>query len=645
MKDGVRLAVNLFMPESAKPGDKFPAILEYLPYRKDDWALAGDWGMYTYFTRYGFVGARVDIRGTGSSEGNPPDREYSDQEQLDGMEVIAWLASQPWCNGNVGMMGISWGGFNSIQMAMRHPPALKTIISVDSTDELFHDDVHYIDGMMHADEFELAMDQELGLTRSPDFPLDEKTLQQHFDQSPWFLLYLHHQRDGEFWQRASLHPNYDKIQIPVFLIGGLYDGYRDVIPRMLENVKTPMKAILGPWNHTYPHNADFGPRVEWRDIAVRWFDRWLKDAPAGIENEPRLSVYMRHYYPPDPSLDNVPGEWRTEEGFPANGEHDETLYMDSEHLLDPAAPKAAVHQLKYVPSAGIDAGFWWGELTNDQRPTDAFSLVYDTPPLDKDTAILGLPSVKLAAAASAPLADWFARLSDVAPDGSVTLVTGAGLSGAQRESAVNPTDLEPGRVYPLTIEMHVTSWVFPRGHRIRVAISNSLWPMIWPTPFAMTTSLYLGGENPSRLILPTVPLQGGPEPHFLEPVPEEKMVGVESHGEMWPGSFVNERDEIGHKTTVYWRGGNSSTAFPWGHEMYHEELKYEVGDAQSAVSSIHGEADTRVEIGEHEIIWRSYLDLRSDERNFYYKYRRDLVRDDKVIRKKSWQETIPRDHQ
>ena len=167
MSDGVRLSVNLFMPEGAKPSEKFPAILEYLPYRKDDWSAQRDYGLHSYFVRRGYVSTRVDIRGTGASEGNPPDREYSEQEQLDGMEVIAWLARQPWSNGSVGMMGISWGGFNSIQMAMRRPPALKTILAVDATDELFHDDIHYVDGLLHADEFELSMDLTEMLTRTP----------------------------------------------------------------------------------------------------------------------------------------------------------------------------------------------------------------------------------------------------------------------------------------------------------------------------------------------------------------------------------------------------------------------------------------------------------------------------------------------
>ena len=276
MKDGVRLAANLFLPVGTKSEEEFPALLEYLPYRKDDGTEQRDYALHSYFVRRGYVAARVDIRGTGGSEGQTPDREYSEQEQLDGLEVIAWLARQPWSNGNVGMIGISWGGFNSIQLAMRHPPGLKAILAVDATEQLFHDDIHYIDGMMHADEFELSMDLSSALTRAPDFPLDEQSLAARFDRPPWFLLYLRHQRDGEFWKTPV--GQLDAVQVPAFLIGGFFDGYRDSVPRMLEHLKVPVKAIVGPWNHTFPHNAATGPVIEWRDQAVRWWTTGSKVA-------------------------------------------------------------------------------------------------------------------------------------------------------------------------------------------------------------------------------------------------------------------------------------------------------------------------------------------------------------------------------
>jgi putative CocE/NonD family hydrolase len=650
MKDGVRLAVNLYTPDGAKADDKFPVILEYLPYRKDDWSLARDWNLHSYFVRRGYVTARVDIRGTGASEGNPPDREYSEQEQQDGLEVIDWLSKQAWSNGNVGMMGISWGGFNAIQMALLHPPALKAIIAACATEELFHDDIHYIDGLMHVDEYELGMDLQLGLTRSPDFPTDEKSLAGRFDAAPWFLLYLRQQRDSPFWRRASVAPNrYADYKVPTFLVGGFLDGYRDSIPRFFENVKAPVKAILGPWNHSFPHDADPGPAIEWRDEATRWWDYWLKGKQNGILDEPRLEVFMRHWYAPNPNIAEVPGEWRAEKSWPPRDATKETVFLERDHSLGAVAPATldtAQQELKYVPSIGLEAGFWWGDFTTDQRPIDAYSLVYDSAPLPKETAILGQPRVILQASASATLADWFARLSDVAPDGTVTMITGAGQSGAQLKGASNPTDLAPAQAYRIPIELHVTSWVFPAGHKIRLAISNALWPMIWPTPYQMTTSLYLGGTDTSRLELPIVPSESSSRPKYptiepAPPMPEQ----VTSKGDTWPPQdWTVMRDLMTGTTRVFW-SGNDESQFPWGRMKDHEQMSYEVADSKPEASKVHGEGSTTVELQNRALVWSVVLDVHSDAKNFYYHFERHLTENGKEIRAKTWDEMIPRDHQ
>jgi len=644
LQDGVRLAANLYMPDGAKPKERFPALLEYLPYRKDDGGVVRDQVFYAYMVARGYVCARVDIRGTGQSEGHMPDREYSDREQLDGMEVIAWLAKQPWSNGNVGEWGISWGGFNSIQMAMRHPPALKAIIAVDASDNLFQDDIHYIDGLMHVDEYEVAMDLHTSLPPAPAFPLDEAILAARFDSPPWLLMYKKQQRNGPFWKRASLQPNYDLIKIPSFLVGGWYDGYRDSVPRMLENLKSPVKAILGPWNHNYPHDAVPGPAIEWRNEAVRFWDQWLKGRNTGIMDEPRVAVYVRHYHPPDPNLKEIPGEWRSEEAWPVRRTQMKTLYAAGDHSLSGAPAKPEVQALKYVPSAGAEAGFWWGEVLTDQRPADAYSLVYDSPPLDADLEILGMPKALLPASATAPLANWFARLSDVAPDGRVTQVTGAGLSGAQRDSDEDPKPLEPGKVYPLEVEMHVTSWVFPRGHRVRLSVSNAIWPMIWPTPYPMTTSLAIGGEQGARLVLPVIPFEERPHPKFLPPDLAPPPPGVRSEGDTWPGEWSSCRDQVRQSTRVAWHG-TSATEFPWGRETQDERLTYEVADDDPAVSTVRGEVETGVRLADRVLTWRGVVDFKSDATSFSYTYKRTLLKDGAVIREKSWKETIPRDRQ
>ena len=650
MPDGVRLAATLFMPDGAKPGEKFPALLEYLPYRKDDATAARDYPIHAYFARRGYVSVRVDIRGFGASEGIPTDREYSEREQLDGEQVIAWLASQPWSSHDVGMFGISWGGFNAIQMAMRHPPALKAILAVDATEELFHDDIHYIDGLMHIDEFELNMDMAPGMTGAPEYTLDEKVLGPRFEAAPWSLLYLKHQRDGEFW-RSPVRPLKD-IKIPCFLIGGLLDGYRDSIPRMLEQVKAPVKAIIGPWNHTFPNDAEPGPQIEWRDQAVRWWDYWLKGRNTGIMDEAPLAVFMRDWHAPDAHLKTVPGHWRAELFWPPRDLEGTTLYLHDAHLLSTQPAQPASHQLRYVPSVGVEAGFWWGELLTDQRPVDAFSLTYDSAPLKEDLAILGRPHAVLDASSTAPLADWFARLSDVAPDGSVTLVTGAGLSGAQRESksgsaqgsATDPKDLEPGKTYALDVEMHVTSWVFPKGHRIRLAVSNALWPMVWPTPYNMTTSLELGTRNGSRLVLPLVPPSPHAPPQFSPPEPSEERKDIVSIGFPFPGEWTTERDQVNGKTKVIW-SGKSSEEYPWGKETDLEKLTYAADDNHPEISSIQGEADTTIVFKDRVLLWRGRLNVSSDAKSFYYKYTRELLKDGQTVKQKTWEETIPRDHQ
>jgi uncharacterized protein len=644
MKDGVRLAATLYMPANPKAGEHFPALLEYLPYRKDDDEAVRDYGTHTYFARRGYVGARVDIRGFGRSEGTPPDREYSAQEQQDAEEVIAWLARQPWSNGKVGMLGISWGGFNSIQMALRKPPALKAILAVAATEELFKEDVHYIDGIFHVDEFELTMDLDQGRPGAPDFSLDESVIGPRMDSPPWSLNYMKHQRDGAFW-RAPLRP-IETLEIPAFLIGGLQDGYRDSIPRMLEKVKAPLKAWIGPWNHGFPNGSDYGPMYEWRDQAVRWFDYWLKGRDTGVLEDPRVVVYQQHWHPPESQSQDIPGEWRAETWPPA-GLTPTTLYLQPDHRLSAQQTGSGRDQLRYTASTGVEAGFWWGELLTDQRPVDAFSLTYDSEVLTEDTAILGLPRVSLRVAADARLADWFVRLSDVAPDGQVTMVTGAGINGAQRDSMAQPEDLVPGRIYPLSLDLHLASWVFPKGHRIRVAVSNALWPMNWPTPYPMTTSVMLGGDSASRIVLPRLPVHGPAAPAFAAPEPIEApqgITGIGGGGAAWPGEWTVLRDEARQRSTVTWKG-TTAVSYPWGRFDHSEKLTYDIDDAHPDVARVQGDSEYIQAVKDHVLTWRGRLDVSSDAQTFFYKYTRTLLRDGVVIRTKTWEEPIPRDHQ
>jgi hypothetical protein len=650
LPDGVRLAADLFVPKGGEEDERFPVLLEYLPYRKAE-SRSRNYALYSYFVRRGYIVASVDMRGTGNSEGRLIAHEYTDQENDDGEVVIDWLSEQPFSNGNVGMFGISWGGFNSIHLAMRNPPALKAIIAVCATDDLYQDDVHFMDGIIHVDSWEMSQDLDNARPGAPDYVIDEEYFQNRFDTEPWMMTYKRMQRYGPFWERTTLKERYDSIRVPTFAIGGWYDGYRDSVPRMLEHLEAPVKAMIGPWSHYFPHNASPKPQMEWRHEAVRWYDYWLKGRNTGILDEPSFAVFIRRWHPPGPVLAEVDGQWRWEEGWPIERIRERTLYPQPNHDLAKNTPKASSHQLRYVASTGVEAGgpvMWWGDAAHDQRPTDAFSLVYDTEPLDEELEILGLPRATLQVSASAPHANWFVRLSDVAPDGTVTQVAGAGFNGTHRESAKSPKEIEPGEPFELEIEMHFTSWTFPKGHRMRFAVNNAQWPMLWPTPYPMTTELRLGGKNATKLVIPVVPPGEWPKPNFLPPERDPRLPGFETldAGNVSGYGEISSIDRNPQSRTAAVKATNASgSRYPWGTERFEETIEHQTSDDHPEETSVRGTYRMTVELDDRTLSWESEMSFRSDLKNFYYDYTRRLLKDGALVREKNWEDTIPRDHQ
>jgi hypothetical protein len=641
MKDGVRLSVTFFKPVPRHPEEKFPVLLEFLPYRKEDSFYLRDYPVYSYFVRRGFIMAKVDIRGTGSSEGIVPPREYSEQELEDAVEIIDQFSRMPDTNGRVGMWGISWGGFNSIQVAMRQPPALKAILAVDASDDLFHDDVHYIDGAYHVDSYELSIDHENGLPQTPDYKLDEAYFQNRFNAYPWFLMYLKQQKDRFFWRRNSLRWSYDKIRIPAYIIGGLLDGYRDSIPRMLENMKIPIKAEIGPWVHAWPDNGVPGPNYEWRHEAVRWWDYWLKERDTGILDDPRFVVFVREGHGPDLNLKMTPGHWVCTD-WPIPSTIWKKFFPGKNHQLQAYPEKSAVEALRYVPSYGIATGLWWGEPTGDMRPDDAGSLVFDSPVLEERFEMIGFPKVHLQVSADAPLANWIARLEDVQPDGTVSLVTGALLNGSQRHSRLSPELLIPGETYDIEFEMHFTTWTFKPGHRIRLAVSNALFPMIWPTPYPMTTKLHTGNEN-TYLELPVIPPAERKAPKFKAPEPREQRPDARYlGGDAWPHGVYELNHDLWNSTVSFVWEGTNDFEIQGRRYLTYEKNYFETNDERPEKSRFRGEAGHRIELKDRKLYLRTTIDLNSDKKNFYVIFRRELFENDALVHEREWKETIPR---
>jgi len=640
MPDGVNLAVTYFMPVAKKKGERFPVLLKMDPYRKDDFFYKSDYARSAYFARRGYVTARVDVRGTGGSEGILPSREYSDAELDDAVEIINQLSKKPWSNGNVGMYGMSWSAFNSIMTAMRKPPALKAIIAIHGSEDLYYNDIHYIDGVMHLDYYDQQVDTDNALPQTPQYALTKEFFQSRFDTEPWIIQEIKQQRDSGFWRSKSLRFN-KPLEVPAYLIAGLLDGYRDFAPYIFESSKAPVRMEIGPYNHSYPNNSEIGPRYEWRETAVRWWDYWLKGIDNGILDEPRVVLFVRAGHEPMTTLDNTPGNWRAENSWPIEGTKILRFYPNEARGLEEKLPIDAEHSLRYSPGAGMAAGGWWGDLTGDMSEDDAKSLVYDSEELKEDIQIIGFPKINLEVVSDAPLYQWSVRLEDVRPDGKVSLVSGVLINPSQRNDRLNPEELIPGKVTSLSAQIHFTTWTFKAGHKIRIAISNAQFPMAWPTPNKGSTKLIIGANT--WLELPVPPPSSLPEPDMPDPSEDENPPDYKDIYSFGP-VFSANRDEIQGVSSF-----TTASDFAWSIKdkdfASSEFYTWKVKDDEPEKASYSGMRRDVFQLHNSSIVLYAIFDISSDAKNFEVSVSRSIFKNGKLVRRKEWNEKIPRDFQ
>jgi putative CocE/NonD family hydrolase len=508
-RDGTRLAAKMWLPEDAEAAP-VPAVLEYIPYRKRDSFRARDHALHAYVAGHGYACVRVDLRGSGDSEGLLDD-EYLPQEQQDGVDVIAWLARQPWCTGRVGMIGISWGGFNGLQIAALRPPALGAVISVGSTDDRYATDVHYLGGCMVKDNPDWGAVMFSHVSTPPDPAIvgerwREMWLGRLNNLRPWLLPWIEHQRRDAYWRQGSVCEDFGTITVPVYAINGWADNYAASIPRLLAGLKGPRKGLIGPWAHNYPHNGRPGPAIGFLQECVRWWDRWLKDKPNGIMDEPMLRVWMQASVPPRVESAERPGRWVAEATWPSPRLTPRTFALNPGRLDAVACPAVAL-TLRSPQTTGLTAGelgrYGSGaEFASDQRDDDGGSLLFVSEPLAEPLEILGEPVVSLTLASDRPFGFVAARLNDVAPDGASTRVTYGVLNLAHSKDHARVLPLEPGKTRTFDVPLEAVAHAFPAGHRLAIAVSNAYWPLIWPSPAPATLTIMAGS---SRLVLPVRP--------------------------------------------------------------------------------------------------------------------------------------------
>ena len=549
MADGVELAVSLFLPDTDEPQ---PCLLEALPYRKDDLTSSYAESYRALRDTYGYAVCRVDLRGTGSSAGDATD-EYPLVERTDLCTVIAWLAEQDWCDGNVGMFGTSYSGFNSLQIAAERPPALKAICAIYSSDDRWADDVHW---RGHALKLTDLVDYNHYMTPMcvlPPVPAEwpgdgsskgsgdwrEEWRRRLEANEPWLLTWMRENRDGPYWQAGSLrHLGYDRIEAATLIVAGWADGYRNNSFRAVEGLGaagTPWRLLAGPWAHADPANAIPGPRIDLDVEMAAWFDRYLRGVANDRQSEPsRADLFVRTSTVPEPDLDLHEGYWVTGP-WPPPGASSTTVTLDG--------PRALVVEPDVGTAAWIDcAGHLpWG-LSLDQREDDARSLTWDSPPPSE--AVVGQPRVRLRLSADAPAASLSVKLCDVFPDGTSALVSRGTLDLEFRDGG-GRVPLVPGEEFEVELWLDACAYQWSPGQLLRVSVAGSDWPNTVAPPAPVTMTVHDGSVE-----LPLWPAALTDAPEFS---PGSASSSEDPEGVVWSIT----RDVLRRTTTAAVRSGST----------------------------------------------------------------------------------------
>jgi uncharacterized protein len=640
MTDGTRLAARIWLPEDAE-GDPVPAVLEYLPYRKSDAFAKRDSYHQPYFAGHGYAGVRVDLRGSGDSDGILLD-EYLPQELDDALEVIAWLAEQPWCSGSVGMFGISWGGFNGLQVAARRPPALKAVISMCASEDRYADDVHYIGGcVLGVDMLQWAATM-LTLCAQPPDPAAvgegwRSTWFERMERTPAFIeAWLGHQRRDDYWRQGSVCEDYSQIEAAVYAVGGWADGYSNAIPRLVAGLPGPRKGLIGPWSHAFPHDGQPGPSIGFLQECLRWWDQWLKGMDTGIMDEPVLRAWIQDALPPADHYAERPGRWVTEAQWPSRSIEVRELDLPGVFPL--------TH--RSVESTGADAGAWCadggqGDWPPDQRAEDARSAVFTFPALDEQPIdLLGFPEVELTLESDRPEALVAVRLCSVAPDGSSLLITRGVLNLTHREGHDKVEPLEPGRLYDVTVRLDAIGHAVPAGHQLRVAVSSAYWPWAWPSPKPVTLTIQDG-----RLRLPVRPRRDEPEPPLFGPPEWAEPLAVEV---LEPGrtrrDHRDDRESGRHEIEFEWDVGGRRRLAEARTEMDDRSITtYRIIDGDPLSAAVDSRCSSTLARDDWHARVATYSTMTSTATEFRVTQRLDAFEGDEQVYSRTWELSFPRD--
>ena len=532
--DDLQLGATITRPQTSEP---CPALLWYDPYRQ---AMHGETDeMARYFGERGYIFVRLHVRGTGNSDGYSTD-EYTVPETADGVAAINWLATQPWCSGQVGMLGSSYSGFNTLQVAAMAPAPLKAIAPAYFTDRRFTDDCHYKGGNLRGYydmlTYGLSMVANNGLPPVPEAigagwsDLWQERLEK---SEPYLLKWVRQQVENEYWAVGSIAGHYHQIKAATFLIAGSNDGYLNPPFRVFDQLQVPKKLLFGPWSHTYPHKSHCGPRIDVFFELLRWWDPWLKGMDNGVLDEPAVQIYEREHEPPITDRTQIKGRWRMAAGLPAGPP--QTFHLHPDQLSSAPCQTPGSASVRYLPAASQHGGLWDAGvpymLPGEQTFDCAHALNFISQPLTDDLAIFGMPTFELSVSSDVAVMPLAVRLLDVSPAGERVLVTRGILNLTRRGGMDRPEPLTPGEIVSARFHLEGCTWRFRAGHRLQLSINGSDFPNVWPTPLAGNLTLYWGPDYPAQITLPV--WDSGDEPAFAYPPSTAEVRPTNSGARPW----------------------------------------------------------------------------------------------------------------
>jgi uncharacterized protein len=503
MKDGASLSADLYRPAG---NGKFPALMSFYPYHKDDMIGASFEASRRYFAERGYAHLLIDFRGLGGSDGVAWEAMHR-SEGVDGAQACEWIAGQGWCDGKVGMWGLSYGGISSLKVAAENPPHLKAIIPIQGSANIYADYIapggcRSLLGSYGAwGSFMLAMNLMPPTNTDRDGRWFSVWMDRLEQSVPYVLPWFEHPDYDEYWSSKAVDPA--TITIPTFIIGGWRDIFPEGMPALYPHLKGPKKLLMGPWMHGLPDGSPY-EAIEFLPEMKRWFDHHVRGEKNGIDKESPVTIHVQN--------SREGSAWRHEREWPIARAKAHLLFLGSSGKLGSTADREEQGETyRADPTIGAAAGLWdpmalGVGLPQDQTDDDQKSLAFTTEPLAEDIEISGAPEVVIhAAITEGEDANLVVKLCDVDPDGGSALITTGWLKASHRTSYAQREKLRTGQAYEFKIPLWSTAYRVPKGHSIRLSVSCSDFPHLWPDRKKPEIRVFFGGKRASSITLPAIP--------------------------------------------------------------------------------------------------------------------------------------------